>query len=138
MNIIKRLSQKTNKQVIHKNHIDSKIKKYVDNYFMEYGDAITVNIKNDIVLRCPTCRKYIDFNTHTRQVYVKTDCVCCFKPVNKTVLLSCNHANICKDCYKHILQVEIEPCFTFINDEPLSTTDEQVRLLIQKYKSLTK
>ena len=40
MNFFKLFSKKTNKQVIHKNHIDSKIKKYVDNYLMEYGDVI--------------------------------------------------------------------------------------------------
>ena len=116
-------------------YVREKVKKYIARYYHRHKKIIQINPKFDDVdvFKCPTCRKEID-NSSYKRVYVNTICVCCFKEVTQTILLSCDHANICFACFI-IMQIKDDvPYFIFDTGEPVRTSKRQIDV-IEAYKT---
>ena len=117
-------------------HVNEDIDEYLERYYRENMIRIYPNHEHDqqLEITCPTCRKHLKIPKRRRSVYVRTECVCCLKEVTKTVVLSCRHANICRDCYEKIIEQNKDdpPYFLYGNGEPVDITNEQIHLYVRK------
>ena len=116
------------------NEINKRIYDYIYKYKQKYNIIIKVNHKYNskkLYIKCPTCRTLVRYHKKPNFVYVDTHCVCCYNSVDKCIILSCKHANICTSCYKKITR---EGCGLFITDtgEKIYITDEQIALYNEK------
>lgn len=118
--------------------VNDDIEQYMDRYYSDHGIRIYLNHDHDhqLEITCPTCRKKLRISKRRRTVYVRTECVRCLKEVTKTVVLSCRHANICRNCYENLIEHrrDVPPYFVYGNGDPVDITNEQVHLYVRKKK----
>jgi hypothetical protein len=126
--ILKLFKLKQNEDLI---YVKNKIINYITSYYDRHNKIIQINpnFNKVFIAQCPICRKVLNIHEY-KQIYVNTKCICCYKNISRTVLMSCDHANTCIGCYHKLTTSDEKHYFTFENGREVPVCKKQLDVIV--------
>lgn len=126
-NVLKIFKPKQNDDL---NYVRNKIIDYITSYYQRHKRIIQINpdFNKEFIVTCPVCRKVID-TANYKQIYVDTQCICCYNKLSRAVLMSCDHAIMCVMCYHKLTTPEEKHYFTFENGSKVPNSKKQLDVI---------